>query len=95
MFRGLAHDENVYPSPFAFNPDRFMKEGKLASDIADPRDLLFGIGRRYGLIIPHVLASSNPTTNQSMSRKGDSRVAIIPIRHKYPQVVRYWTAPGR
>src|SRR6201996_8892186 len=25
--RGMAHDENVYPSPFTFNPERFMKDG--------------------------------------------------------------------
>lgn len=41
----ILHDENLYPDPFAFNPERFLK-----SDI-DPRALVafehaFGFGRR-------------------------------------------------
>ncbi|KAG5634702.1 hypothetical protein H0H81_001059, partial [Sphagnurus paluster] len=37
---------SVYPDPFTFNPDRFMKDGKLNPDIKDPSSATFGFGRR-------------------------------------------------
>ncbi|KAG5636290.1 hypothetical protein H0H81_008519 [Sphagnurus paluster] len=42
----ILHDENPYPDPFAFNPDRFIKNGKLNLDIKDPSTAAFGFGRR-------------------------------------------------
>ncbi|PFH49321.1 hypothetical protein AMATHDRAFT_41649 [Amanita thiersii Skay4041] len=38
----ILHDENEYPHPMEFNPDRFLND-KLQ---ADPRDHVFGYGRR-------------------------------------------------
>ncbi|KAG6895756.1 hypothetical protein C0993_009238 [Termitomyces sp. T159_Od127] len=35
----------VYPNPHIFNPDRFMKDGKLNPEIRDPSGV-FGFGRR-------------------------------------------------
>lgn len=43
----MLHDEAIYPRPFEFNPDRFMKDGKLNPDIKDPGHATFGFGRRY------------------------------------------------
>ncbi|KAJ7578020.1 cytochrome P450 [Mycena floridula] len=43
---GMLHDENIYPEPFAFNPDRFMKDGKLNPDVLNPEAIIFGFGRR-------------------------------------------------
>ncbi|KAL4246392.1 cytochrome P450 family protein [Abortiporus biennis] len=44
---GMSHDENSFPSPFTFNPDRFLdKDGKLNPDVRDPSWLAFGFGRR-------------------------------------------------
>ncbi|RDB27983.1 hypothetical protein Hypma_002125 [Hypsizygus marmoreus] len=42
----MLHDENVYPDPFIFNPERFMKDGKLNPDMRDPDHAAFGFGRR-------------------------------------------------
>ncbi|KAF7342026.1 Cytochrome P450 [Mycena venus] len=38
----IAHDEEVYPNPFAFDPTRYLGE----SPQRDPFDLVFGYGRR-------------------------------------------------
>lgn len=42
----MLHDETFYPDPFAFNPDRFMKDGKLNPAMKDPTHAAFGFGRR-------------------------------------------------
>jgi len=41
----MSHDPSVYKNPFEFDPDRFIpSEGKPAEQ--DPRELVFGFGRR-------------------------------------------------
>ncbi|KAG6843347.1 hypothetical protein H0H87_005586, partial [Tephrocybe sp. NHM501043] len=40
----MLHDENIYPNPFDFNPDRFMKDGKLDPNAKDPMHAAFGFG---------------------------------------------------
>jgi cytochrome P450 len=42
----MLHDKTIYPEPFEFNPDRFMKDGKLNPDVKDPGHATFGFGRR-------------------------------------------------
>jgi cytochrome P450 len=43
-FRLMLHDEDVYPDPHAFNPDRFLGPNPQP----DPTDHgAFGYGRRY------------------------------------------------
>jgi hypothetical protein len=40
----MTHDENVYPDPFTFKPERFLNaDGKLNED---DRILTYGFGRR-------------------------------------------------
>ncbi|EKM54990.1 uncharacterized protein PHACADRAFT_119876 [Phanerochaete carnosa HHB-10118-sp] len=41
----ILHDEQAYPDPLRFNPDRFMKDGKLDPSVREP-DAAFGFGRR-------------------------------------------------
>jgi cytochrome P450 len=45
--RAMLHNEAIYPEPFEFNPDRFMKDGKLNPDIRNPGHATFGFGRRH------------------------------------------------
>lgn len=43
----MLHDEDVYPDPFAFKPERFLtKDGKIDKTVRDPRHACFGFGRR-------------------------------------------------
>ncbi|KAF9457685.1 cytochrome P450 [Collybia nuda] len=42
----MLHDETMYPEPFEFNPDRFIKDGKLNHAVRDPGHAAFGFGRR-------------------------------------------------
>jgi len=42
----MLHDEQVYPEPFKFKPERFMKNGKLDKEVRDPDHACFGFGRR-------------------------------------------------
>jgi hypothetical protein len=41
--------QSVYPDPYAFNPDRFTKDGLLNSDVKDPSNIVFGFGRRWDI----------------------------------------------
>lgn len=52
MFRSILHNEEDYPDPSTFNPDRFIKDGKINPDVRDPTTITFGFGRRYGSL-PH------------------------------------------
>jgi hypothetical protein len=36
----------VYPDPFSYNPDRFLKDGQLDKTVRDPTVAFFGFGRR-------------------------------------------------
>ena len=44
--RAILHDEGIYPDPLVFDPDRFIKDGKINPDIRDPAVAAFGFGRR-------------------------------------------------
>lgn len=45
----MLHDENIYPDPFEFNPDRFINSETGDIDYSkarDPMHACFGFGRR-------------------------------------------------
>lgn len=47
FYRGIFHDEAVYPDSHSFNPDRFLTEdGRLNPLVPDPEHRVFGSGRR-------------------------------------------------
>lgn len=41
------HDPKVFEDPMEFKPERYLKDGKLNSDLLDPMDVAFGYGRRF------------------------------------------------
>ncbi|KAI0657604.1 O-methylsterigmatocystin oxidoreductase [Cubamyces menziesii] len=40
------HNPDLYPEPDVFNPDRFVRDGKLRDDVLNPTSIIFGFGRR-------------------------------------------------
>ncbi|KAJ3490425.1 hypothetical protein NLI96_g1432 [Meripilus lineatus] len=52
----MLHDPEEYPSPEVFNPDRFLKDGKIDPSVRNPLTIAFGFGRR---ICPGRHLSSN------------------------------------
>ncbi|KAF9479499.1 cytochrome P450 [Pholiota conissans] len=42
----MLQDENDYPDPSNFRPERFLKDGKLDPSVRDPAQIAFGFGRR-------------------------------------------------
>lgn len=54
--RAILHDEKVYPDPFTFNPERFLKDGKLDPSVQGLELAAFGTGRRIWYVLisyPH------------------------------------------
>jgi cytochrome P450 len=43
MFR----DPRDYSEPERFDPERFLKDGVINTEVRDPSELFFGFGRRY------------------------------------------------
>ncbi|KAF9551554.1 hypothetical protein CPC08DRAFT_755030 [Agrocybe pediades] len=46
LHKTILHDENVYPDPLSFKPERFIKDGKWDASVGDPLKVCFGAGRR-------------------------------------------------
>ena len=42
----IFRDPKIYPDPETFNPDRFLKDGKINPLVFNPEDRVFGAGRR-------------------------------------------------
>ena len=43
----ILHDEERYPEPFKYVPERFLKDGKINPQVLDPEVAAFGFGRRF------------------------------------------------
>ncbi|TDL20318.1 cytochrome P450 [Rickenella mellea] len=42
----ILNDDTAYPDPFAYNPERFLKDGQINPNVRDPEVAAFGFGRR-------------------------------------------------
>ena len=47
----MLNNEQIYPEPQEFKPERFLKDGQLDSSVRDPMDIAFGFGRRWEFYI--------------------------------------------
>ena len=49
LHRAMLNNEQDYPEPHEFKPERFLKDGRLNNSVRDPMDIAFGFGRRRAL----------------------------------------------
>ncbi|KAJ7230253.1 cytochrome P450 [Mycena pura] len=42
----ILHDQDMYPDPHSFKPERFLRDGTLNPAVRDPQTAAFGFGRR-------------------------------------------------
>ncbi|KAF9442390.1 cytochrome P450 [Macrolepiota fuliginosa MF-IS2] len=42
----ILHDSEVFENPYTYNPDRYLKDGKIDPTVRDPSVASFGFGRR-------------------------------------------------
>ena len=47
--RAVFYNETVFPQPQTYDPERFLKNGRLDTSVMDPEQRVFGSGRRYVL----------------------------------------------
>ena len=45
----VCYNEAVYPEPQKYDPERFLKDGRLDGSVPDPEERVFGSGRRHVL----------------------------------------------
>ena len=76
--RSILHDRKVFTDPEEFQPERYLKDGKLNPDVRDPECAAFGFGRRSVLNTAHspacMIINSFP---QYMSWKTPKRRLVI------------------
>ena len=51
MFRQICRDERTWNDPGQFLPERFLAKGGANTEVLDPRDIIFGHGRRWVVVI--------------------------------------------
>ena len=47
----MFNDENEYPDPETFKPERYLNNGDLENGPRNPVDVIFGFGRRFVVLI--------------------------------------------
>ncbi|KAH6906116.1 O-methylsterigmatocystin oxidoreductase [Coprinopsis sp. MPI-PUGE-AT-0042] len=84
----ILHDPNVFEEPMEFKPERYLKDGKLNTDLLDPMNVAFGYGRRIcpGLHLSNagltMMAASMLATGKPVPLKyrleSDSSLIVMP-----------------
>ena len=46
IYRSMLRDESIYPDASTFKPERFMEADPEKKKLMDPRNYVFGFGRR-------------------------------------------------
>ena len=46
LIRSILHDPKTFNNPMKYQPERYLKDGKLNLDVIDPDFVAFGFGRR-------------------------------------------------
>ncbi|KAJ6538524.1 cytochrome P450 [Mycena vulgaris] len=97
----MMHDESIYPDPFVFDPERFTG----ASPQADPRDCVFGFGRRVcagqhlaetSLWIQMVLSLATVTISKAVDAAGrtiEPEIAFTTAIVSHVKPFRYQITP--
>jgi len=89
VYRGICYDDEVYPEPHLFDPERFLKDGKLDRSVKDPEDRVFGAGRRYDYPRAMVLTLTDFFCFQDMPRKMVCSPKFVPQHFQHPCRVRH------
>ena len=71
------HDPEVFDDPMIFQPERYLKDGKLNPDVRDPDSAVFGFGRRSVDLTYSPKYTRSWTLPQYMSRKTSKRQLFI------------------
>ena len=58
FIRSILHDPKTFNNPMKFQPERYLKDGKLNPDVMDPDSAVFGFGRRSVDVAFSVMRSS-------------------------------------
>jgi len=87
----MLNDEQVYPEPHEFKPERFLKNGKLDRSVRDPMDIAFGFGRRIcpGKHMAHstlTLTAASVLSTFDLVRKVDENDREIEPKKEYTRL---------
>ena len=44
--RSVCYNETTFPAPYAYDPERFLKDGNLDGFMGNQEEIVFGSGRR-------------------------------------------------
>ena len=85
----MTQNPELYSEPERFNPDRFMQMSPEEAERKDPRNVVFGFGRRYALVGCGPLRMTECSAGSVPGRRLPTRACGSPVRMSS----RLWTFP--